>query len=111
MPHSTTRSNFCRISSANAANALTCCAIILPTLSQPNRSVISGVAGGALPPGGGRGPNPLGAPPPPPPAGPPPPRRRAAPPPPGGGRGARPPPTLPLSAARAPRAPSEGGGV
>src|SRR2546426_5565124 len=32
MPHSTTRSNFCRISSANAANALTCCAIILPTL-------------------------------------------------------------------------------
>src|SRR5438046_2482029 len=48
MPHSTTRSNFCRISSANAANALTCCAIILPTLSQPSRSLISGVAGSAF---------------------------------------------------------------
>src|SRR5438093_5953423 len=48
MPHSTTRSNCCRISSANAANALTCCAIILPTLSQPNRSRISGVAGSAF---------------------------------------------------------------
>src|SRR2546428_721930 len=85
MPHSTTRSNFCRISSANAANALTCCAIILPTLSQPNRSVISGVAGAALPTGGARAPNRLGtpaaprppAPPAPPPAdAPPPPRAR-----------------------------------
>src|SRR2546430_9531737 len=92
MPHSTTRSNFCRISSANAANALTCCAIILPTLSQPNRSVISGVAGAALPTGGARPPNPLGPPAPPPPPSPPPPPPANTPPPAAGGRGGPPPP-------------------
>ena len=62
MPQSTTRSNSARTSSAKAARDFTCCAIALPTVSQPSRSRISGVSGSSFHTVGIAGPDALGQP-------------------------------------------------